>query len=559
MDKPTLEQKQIFQFFKIGKGHGMIDAVAGSGKTSTIVEGIKHIDSNKKILFCAFNKKIQQEINEDTKNYKNVIVKTTYALGLSILKYHFDRNKKNHEIDESKYYCILNENLAKNKEGDYLVKSKFTKCFESIKSDYYRNLKKGEFDVFYKKFNSNYFKLVNLLRYTLCYGKGEEDFKKLVEKYAVDIDCQDTHILGLYKNLVDMAIVEGNDRAQLLGVFDYADMIFLPCELRLSPPVKYDIVLVDECQDLSNAQLKIISKFLKKDGRFFAVGDPYQSIYGFTGASPESFNNIKNIFKPEIFKLTNCFRCSHEIVELAKLIRSDISTKNSYKSKIENIKFYDLIKHIQAGDFIISRHNKDIFEAVFILLKNNIKFQIIGKNEILKSLKDIIPNNKIKCHNYYEELPVNLGKIIDNAENKLGKNPANYQKIENLEDSISILNTCFYNIESAKTLNDLFLYIENLMDSTDKDAVLLSSIHRAKGLQKKNVFIIGYENLPFKKEGMLEWQLYQENCIKYVAITRAIENLYLTESPKKIDNSLKNELSEGENLDLEDQIDNLPI
>ena len=63
---PTNEQKQIFNFFENGKGHGMIDAVAGSGKTSTIVYGIDYIDKSNKILFCAFNKKIQEEINLKT-------------------------------------------------------------------------------------------------------------------------------------------------------------------------------------------------------------------------------------------------------------------------------------------------------------------------------------------------------------------------------------------------------------------------------------------------------------------------------------------------------------
>ncbi len=49
--KPTSEQEQIFTFFKNGNGHGMIDAVAGSGKTSTIVLGIDYIDKKSKILF----------------------------------------------------------------------------------------------------------------------------------------------------------------------------------------------------------------------------------------------------------------------------------------------------------------------------------------------------------------------------------------------------------------------------------------------------------------------------------------------------------------------------
>ena len=557
---PTEEQKHIFNFFEKGKGNGMIDAVAGSGKTSTIVKGINYIDKKDKILFCAFNKKIQEEINNDTRDKSNVIVKTTYALGLAILKHHIEPISKNSKADTSKYYNILNDKLQKNSETKkYLFPSKFTKYFERIKTDYYQNKKREETDNFYKTFYSNYYRLIDLLRFTLSYNKGSDVFKKLVEKYAIDINTENLKQLELYRKLVEIAIFEGNHKAKHLGVFDFADMIFLPCEFRLRSQVTFDVVFVDECQDLSNAQLKTITKYLKQNGRFFAVGDPFQSIYGFAGASPESFNNIKTIFNPKMFKLTNCFRCSSKIVELAKEIRPDITTKNKFESKIEKIKFYDIIKHIKKKDFILSRHNCDLFEVVFELLKSNIKCKILGKKEILKSLKDIIPNAKFGDKLYYEELPNYLEKIYKSAEIKLGNNPANYEKLESLGDSINILESCFFNNQNARTLNELFKFIENLMDCEDEDSVLLSSIHRAKGLERKTVFIIGYNKLPYKKENMLEWQLYQENCLKYVAITRAEVNLYQTDSPPEKEKINHTEIETDKDCDLSNEIDNLPF
>lgn len=558
--EPTFEQKKIFAFFENENGHGMIDAVAGSGKTSTIVSGIDFISKSNKILFCAFNKKIQEEINHKTITKSNVLVKTTYALGLAILKHHFDVFKNNPKADTSKYFNILNDKLKKNKEGNsYLSPSKFTEYFDKIKSEYYSNKNKEEPDVFYKTFFTNYYRLVDLLRYTLSYSKGTDVFKKLVEKYSIDINPDDLPLLELYRKLLEIAIETGNHKAKLFGIYDFADMIFLPCEFKLRSPNVYDIVMVDECQDLSNAQLKTITKYLKKNGRFFAVGDPFQSIYGFAGASPESFNNIVTIFKPRMFKLTNCFRCSSEIVELAKEIRPDITTTNTYKSRIEKIKFSEITKQIKKGDFVLSRHNCDLFEVVFKLLNHNVKCKILGKNEILKSLKDVIPNNKLDNEFYYQELPIHLGKIYKNAEIKLGNNPANYEKLENLSDSINILKTCFFNYQSANTLNKLFEYIDNLMDCDDKDSVILSSIHRAKGLERNNVYIIGYEKLPFKKEKMLEWQIYQENCLKYVAITRAKINLYQTDSPPDNNSIELKDLRIEEKCDLGDEFDSLPL
>ena len=557
--KPTLEQQEIFDFFQNGIGNGMIDAVAGSGKTSTIIKGIDYIDKSKSILFCAFNKKIQEEINNKTKEKDNVIVKTTYALGLAILKRHFDA-MRNKDSDGSKYFNIVNENLKKDNNNSYVNYNYFTEYFERIRYKYYSEKKPEEIDVFHKTFYSNCYRLIDLMRYTLSFKKGEDSFKRLVEKYSIDIEPEDNALMTMYRELIELAIEEGNNKAKEEGIYDFADMIFLPCEFKLRPQNQFDILFVDECQDLSNAQLKIIMKHIKKEGRLFAVGDPYQSIYGFAGASPESFNNIRTVFNPTMFKLTNCFRCSSDIVELAKEIRSDITTTNTFKSEIKKIKFNEIIKYVNKDDFIISRHNSNLFEVLFILLRNNVKCKIIGKNEILKSLKNIIPSTEFNNQRYYEDLPNHLQKIYRNAEIKLGKNPSNYDKLENLNDSINILETCFFHNDNAQTLNDLFLYIEGLMDGEDKDSVLLSSIHKAKGLERKNVFIIGYEKLPIKKENMLEWQVYQEKCLKYVAITRAEVTLYQTESPPDKNKDIESkEFILDEDCDLDDVIDNLPL
>lgn len=557
---PTQEQLHIFDFFQNGTGNGMIDAVAGSGKTSTIIKGIDYISSTKRILFCAFNKKIQEEIAAKTKDRDNVVVRTTYALGLAILRRNITAINNNPKTDNSKYYNILNDSLRKDRNNNYVDYNTITECFERIRSKYYNEKKPDEVDIFFKTFNTNYHRLAELLRYTLSYNKGEHSFKRLVEKYSIDIDPEDKVLLELYRTLLETAIAEGNNKAKSLGIYDFADMIFLPCEFRLRPQKQFDVVFVDECQDLSNAQLKIIRKYLNNEGRLFAVGDPYQSIYGFAGASPESFTNIQSIFEPRMFKLTNCFRCSNKIVQLAKEIRSDITTTNTFPSEIKKIKFNEITKYIQKQDFILSRHNSSLFEVVFELLKKDIKFKIIGKNEILKSLKNIIPNSAFDNERYYQELPNHLDQIYRSAEAKLSNNPANYEKLENLNDSINILETCFFHNDDATTLNDLFLYIEGLMDSDDKDSVMLSSIHRAKGLERKNVFIIGYEKLPFKREDMMDWQIYQEKCLKYVAITRAEVTLYQTESPPENDSNIESKqfVLEDE-CDLDNTIDNLPL
>ena len=104
----TPEQEKIFQFVQTGEGHGIIDAVAGAGKTTTIITAAEYVDASQRMLFCAFNRSIAKEIGKRfrKKGMNNVLVKTIHALGLQILK---TNNKTSHPVslDDRKYRQII--------------------------------------------------------------------------------------------------------------------------------------------------------------------------------------------------------------------------------------------------------------------------------------------------------------------------------------------------------------------------------------------------------------------------------------------------------------------
>ena len=77
-------QQAVFAFIADGEGNAMVDAVAGSGKTTTILEALKYIPTSKRVLFCAFNKTTAVELGERVKasGYSNVNVSTLHSLGL---------------------------------------------------------------------------------------------------------------------------------------------------------------------------------------------------------------------------------------------------------------------------------------------------------------------------------------------------------------------------------------------------------------------------------------------------------------------------------------------
>ena len=84
----------------------------------------------------------------------------------------------------------------------------------------------------------------------------------------------------------------------------------------------------------------------------------------------------------------------------------------------------------------------------------------------------------------------------------------------------------------VSTINELVKRIEGLVTESE-DAIKLSTIHKAKGLENNRVFILDYDKLPMKKDGHKPWETVQENNLKYVALTRAKESLYLVNAIKE--------------------------
>jgi len=101
----TSEQKAIFNFVSHGTGHGIINAVAGAGKTTTIMECARLVKDKSSILFCAFNNSIANEISRKFRQLglNEVAVKTIHALGRQILQ---DNNKSPEpvKLQANKYY-----------------------------------------------------------------------------------------------------------------------------------------------------------------------------------------------------------------------------------------------------------------------------------------------------------------------------------------------------------------------------------------------------------------------------------------------------------------------
>jgi superfamily I DNA/RNA helicase len=549
----TSEQKNIFNFIKNGKGHGIIDAVAGAGKTTTIMECSKYVEDKTDILFCAFNKSIQTEIVRkfNRQGLNQVTVKTIHALGFQILR---DNNNawKNLIPNEEKYSSILNK--------DTDLQNKFQEYIEEIldingykQGEMEKNRRFAAKNIVYK-FKDRLLDMNQKFRATLT-PNGIENFKNMTEHFNFfsDVDTKSKSFnreLEIYFECNNILLDAGNNAAKEALIIDYTDMLYLPYIWDLRSSKNYSFLFIDECQDLSKSQLAVVLKYGKKGGRILAVGDPYQSIYGFAGADIESFKRIKNTIKAKPLPLTCCFRCPPNIVKLASSIRNDITASKQEQGKIEEISLCQAVKIARINDLIISRYREPILFLVFEFINKNIQVQVHKDevNDIIDELKNlfkqeeravIIADNSGNFESI-KEIVLNrwlfiIEKEAEKLENSSEKSVYIKAKTDYLTNKLEFMHKKYLQWkESCQTINDMLVKIKDFISSPD-NCIKLSTIHRAKGLEAQRVFILNFNDLPYFRPNQKPWEKIQEQNLKYVAITRTLNELYLVKSEKQDD------------------------
>ena len=547
----TTEQKRIFQFVSQESGHGIIDAVAGAGKTTTIMECAKFVKDKRTILFCAFNNSISNEIARKFQKLglNEVTVKTIHALGRQILQ---DNNISGRPItlEEDKY-----KELIKSKEIQERLKIHYEEILKinGFEVDEFDDRKNFAANNLVNKINSRLLDINLKFRATLTKEELSE-LEGLVIHFGIfnEIEIAKKNFkeeLKEYFECHKLLLEAGNDLSRKTMIIDFTDMLYLPYKWNQQPTRKYEFLFIDECQDLSKSQFAVAAKYGKKEGRILAVGDPSQSIYGFTGADINSFFRVKEYTKALQLPLTTCFRCPRKVIELAKTIREDIVGNKEEDGILDTIQFDEVINLAKPGDLIISRLRAPIVLLVFSFIDRNIKVQIHEDEvrEIISEIKSIFKQNELNVvistlSDEFNELEFevkkrwkwiitkNAERIIDSTERNLYiENESNY-----LDKKLEFLHKKYEQWKNdCDTLNDIIRKIKEFI-SANENSIKLSTIHRAKGLENERVFILNYNELPYYRLQQKDWERTQELNLKYVAITRALKELYLIDT-KEID------------------------
>ena len=508
---PSEYQKEIFNFISNDTRNAVVSAVAGSGKTTTLVNALDKIPETNSILFLAFNVSIVEELQKKLVGKNNIQVSTVHKFGFDTLKnniYCERNNKKYRDI----FKQISNEFLEK--KNLYTTNIQFDESHYPYVEKLTQLLSVEGLDR--KNFINDCISLCDLARSNYvnfdirAIGVGE--INTLAENHKINNRNGESTAAWYLGKLGTM----------FTHTIDFIDMIFLPNILDVKCQ-EFDFVFIDECQDLNSCQRLIMQKAIKPNtGRFIAVGDPKQAIYGFTGADYQSYNKIKSIPNTVELPLSYTYRVAPEILNLVKHINPSITAhiKNK-KGRVDNNSSY---KDILDGDMVLCRNTFPLVVLCIRLLQENKKSYIIG-SDISSSLKSLILNfiNKNETCvmedviiGLMKEREMMIEKIM--SSHNIDRSAAcEENSIITFSEKVKIIESLSDGIENP---NKVIEKIDNIFLNDTKSGICLSTIHKSKGLESDRVFILHSELMP-SKYAKLSWELEQEKNLEYVAYTRA--------------------------------------
>ena len=310
---------------------------------------------------------------------------------------------------------------------------------------------------------------------------------------------------------------------------DFFDCLIKYVENGEALPVK--VAMIDEAQDITALQWKVIDKAFKKAEKIIIAGDDKQSIYAYSGARPDFLIQLSKQFPVE--HLSKSYRIPYSVYRLSVAITNFIGEKTEQKAepRMENgegmvmqlneleriLNFLDesCIKNDpdKTAWYILARNNcfleepKKVLEEALIPYWTADGFFMGG--EIMKRLKDY---ENFKMEGYRDP-----------------KKKEDFQRKFGIEDFTQPFTETNLFTEGRKWVYASYIEKYGLKKLEEmckwNPQVLVSTIHHVKGGEAKNVAIM--LDTTRKTKGNVFENIDEELRILYVGVTRAKENLFL--------------------------------
>lgn len=478
---PSKHQLAIFDHIQNSKNNLLVQACAGSGKTTTILGCLELIPPSESVLLLAFNKSIVETLINRAPT--TVDIKTFNSIGNSLISRYMGRVT----LQANKVRDIVYSYGLDKETGDALVKI-IELC---------------------KRLNVS-------LDGSCATLLTPAVMEHIISRFGIPVPKTfnrdklfDLTRDGLLRNIY--MVIENQ-------IIDYDDQLYIPI-YRNWEAMRYDWVFVDEAQDISPIRTALLEKHLKDTGRMIAVGDVAQSIYGFTGSTARAMDDLQSRFNCDKLPLSVSYRCPIKVVEeAAKIVPVIEHADNAEEGEVTDLTQIEAkikIESLSKYDIILCRTNAPLSALAWRLIRARIPVSILGR-DIGKNLMILIDSFKT---NDIVEMTKKLNDWLNIQLSKYSDNEMMQSTVLDRYESIRCFAEDALDVPSMKrTIEELF------SDELSDSKLILSSIHKSKGMEFDHVLILNPELIPIKYAKQ-EWQIEQEMNLKYVAITRAAKTL----------------------------------
>lgn len=495
----TAEQENILNT----QEHLKINAVAGSGKTTTIVEFARTRPPKAKILYLGFNKSVKLEAQEKFRKAKlyNVTSETAHSLAYRHIMHgsSFELSKQGYKIYDLAKALGLNTQEGE-RYGHYVLANHINKFFS-----YFCNSNARRID------ELNY---VDTLQ--------EPKAKKFAKNFK-------RHIYN-----GTLAFWQKMEVGEIAITHDF----YLKKFQLSNPKLPYDYILFDEGQDASPAMLDV---FLKQKAIKIIVGDEHQQIYGWRHA----VNSLAQVsFKAKF--LTNSFRFGSSIAQLAnhvlgwkKHLDIDVNFEVKGKGNYQETKTKAVLARTNLGlllkaiEYVSEKDKKNLY------FEGNIhSYTYADDGTSLYDVLNLYLGNKYRIKDALIKEMRNMADLDDYIEST-----------QDLQLAMMVEVVKQYGEEIPELIKEIKArHIEG--DDKSKAEIIFSTVHRSKGMEYDQVQLVDdflseerlLKKLEEEGEMISEEKLNEEINLLYVAVTRAKVQLFVP------DTLFPHELADGKTI-----------
>ena len=480
----TKEQEEIINSDKLSF---KINAVAGSGKTTTLLEYAKK-NSHLKILYLAYNKSLQTSLQDKLKVYNLPFmhVSTIHSLAYNKIEaynYNLAHDLKNQVIEN----VITNHELTVNQKAYYPIPEYVALIKDLV--NFYCNSSLIALD-----------------------SKLIESYKKQSELGAKILELINKNETRVIEHLKTILSAMKNKIIDATHDF-YLKMFYL--NKKVSANLPYDLILVDEAQDISDVMIGIVEN---QSCRRIYVGDSFQQIYTFRFAT----NALNKIDLPS-YDLTQSFRFGDNFAKVLQNNLNSLYEINSSKPlKISGLEKTTLIgkNHIDFSKqfCVIARSTFGLIQQLVYFIHDKKKVYFEGGYNSYSFMNQTVYSIFYLKQKKNDKITIDEIKDFDtiNELEQFAKDTKNQDYL----NIIKFINTYGDNIfEINKKIKEFLVTDKNQAD------IIFTTTHKSKGLEYNQVIMaddfISKKEIVNTKNKLSFQRANEELNIYYVAATRA--------------------------------------